>query len=56
VEVGGANPGKEQAWIESINANIIRSSFFMERTIHGRGRGVKERTVISLSSKTLIIG
>jgi hypothetical protein len=48
VEVAGANPGREHAWMESTSTNMVKSSFFMERNIHGRERGVKERTAVSI--------
>jgi len=36
VGVAGANPGKEQAWRRSTSDNMVKSNFFMKRTIHGR--------------------
>jgi hypothetical protein len=37
VRVAGAKPGRLQAWRRSTSINMVKSSFFMERTIHGRG-------------------
>jgi hypothetical protein len=47
VGVAGANPGSVHAWMESTSINMGKTSFFMERTIHGRERGVKERTGVN---------
>ena len=41
VGLAGDRPGRVQACRMSTNAKMERSNFFMQRTIHGRGRGVK---------------
>ena len=42
----GDKTGRLQAMMEIVSSRIGGSSFFMERTIHGRERGVKERTAV----------
>jgi len=37
VRVTGAKPGRLQAWSRSTSIDMVKSSFFMKRTIHGRG-------------------
>ena len=47
VGLAGARLGRLQARMENTSNRIGGSSFFMGRTIHGRGRGVKESAAIS---------
>ena len=47
VGVGGIEPGREHAKAANARSRRGRSSFFIPWTIHGRGRGVKERVVVS---------
>ena len=42
----GDKTGRLQAMMEIVSSRIGGSSFFMERTIHGRERGVKERAPV----------
>jgi hypothetical protein len=42
VGVAGERAGSEQAWSESTSTSMVRNSFFMKKTILGRGSDVKE--------------
>jgi hypothetical protein len=46
VSLSGVKLGRLQARIRATSSRIGGSSFFMGRTIHGRGRGVKERKAV----------
>jgi len=37
VGVAGANPGRLQAWMKNTSIIMVKSGFFIKRTIHGRG-------------------
>jgi hypothetical protein len=42
VGVAGDRAGSEQAWIDRTSTSMVRNSFFMKKTILGRGSDVKE--------------